>query len=167
MESKASLDTLGKIITSLTFVLVLGIIIKFIYLLQTHNDIRIIYYWSCAIFILFLIITISYLFSPKKYVIKQKDLLIKRIIGSKIIHIADIADVKQLSRADTRFLIRYFGVGGLFGWYGKFWNRKYGKMTFYASKRKNLIMIKTKRSEKIVISPDNFDFINEIIKIRN
>src|SRR5437667_8660852 len=130
MEFSASLDKLSKFFTFLTFSVVIYAIYKLTYAIVNQSNTRIIYYWSAIVLFLFLIVVFSYLFSPQKYIINKTDIVIKRPIKDITLHLANILSIKKLDRKETRGLIRYFGVGGLFGWYGKFWNKKNGKMTF-------------------------------------
>ncbi|MDZ7614650.1 MAG: PH domain-containing protein [Flavobacteriaceae bacterium] len=54
-----------------------------------------------------------------------------------------------------KWTIRTLGVGGLFGYFGYFWNREIGSMIWYTSQQKNRILITLKNEDKIVISPDD------------
>lgn len=51
--------------------------------------------------------------------------------------------------------IRTFGVGGLFGYFGKFANAKLGNMTWYATRRDKTVLIKTAGNKKIILTPDD------------
>jgi len=53
--------------------------------------------------------------------------------------------------------MRLFGSGGLFGYFGLFWNREFGTMTWYATRRDQAIMIITSSHKKLVITPDETD----------
>ena len=68
------------------------------------------------------------------------------------------------------------GVGGLFGYYGNFYNKKFGgDMKWYATQMKKFVIIKARKVKKdntgpysrkfnvIVLTPDKYlDFVNEL-----
>ena len=51
-------------------------------------------------------------------------------------------------------VIRTFGVGGLFGYYGQFYNSKIGSMTWYATRQNNTVLVRTIDNKNIVLTPD-------------
>jgi hypothetical protein len=51
--------------------------------------------------------------------------------------------------------MRTFGNGGLFGYTGKYYNSRFGKMTWYCTQRKNYVLLILSDKKKIVITPDN------------
>jgi len=74
----------------------------------------------------------------------------------------------KLESGKLTYSVRTFGVGGLFGYFGKFWNKEYGNMTWYATRRDKAIMIITKENKKIILTPDEVEkFINEFKEIKN
>lgn len=58
-------------------------------------------------------------------------------------------------------MIRTFGVGGLFGNYGKFYTQGLGNITMYGTQNKNFILIKTE-NKKILITPDDLRIIDHL-----
>ncbi len=50
--------------------------------------------------------------------------------------------------------IRIFGVGGLFGYFGKFANKEMGNMTWYATRRDKTVLVTTTGNKKIIVTPD-------------
>lgn len=60
--------------------------------------------------------------------------------------------------------IRLFGVGGLFGYYGKYYNFKMGHMTLYTTQKRNRILMTMITGKKIIISPDDLNIIIEFKK---
>ncbi|MBS4044542.1 MAG: hypothetical protein KGZ59_12085 [Chitinophagaceae bacterium] len=79
---------------------------------------------------------------------------------------SEIISVGQLEKEKLKGTIRTFGVGGLFGYFGKFYNNKIGVMTLYATRRSNYVLIKTSANKKIILTPDNpEDFVKEFYKM--
>jgi hypothetical protein len=88
-------------------------------------------------------------------------LIIERPVGKKIFRLSDITSVEVPSKESMRWTIRTFGNGGLFGYWGKFTNKTYGNMTWYATRRSNYILIKIKERQ-IVITPDDISLAQSI-----
>lgn len=59
--------------------------------------------------------------------------------------------------------IRIFEVGGLFGYFGKFSNKKNGVMTWYCTRRNKLVMVTTE-NEKIILSPDGSEAFIAVLR---
>ena len=164
IEYKASMDTLAKILT-------VGVIVLFIYIgrnnvktLLRFNEIdltTILIHSGILLFFIAIIIG-TYLYSPKGYAIHDNSLIIKRPIGELTINMSDIVEVRKIEKGEMSGTIRTFGVGGLFGYYGKLRNSTFGNMTYYVSQRKNMILLKTVTDKKIVISPDSIDMVEKL-----
>ena len=166
MEFKASLDPLAKGIT-------VGIILLFAYLgwrsiqaisragaedsstLLTHG----------AILLLFLaILLFSLLWAPRGYSISEDNLLVHRFIGPKSIELSSIGTVEPIDRSQLSGTLRAFGVGGLFGYFGKFHSPNYGILDYYVTQRKNYVLIRTHAGKKIILSPDDETFAEKLRK---
>jgi hypothetical protein len=112
--------------------------------------------------VLLSVLVVSFLISVSSYTIETDNITINRRIGNIVINKSDIQSIKLLSKDDLKWTIRTFGVGGLFGYYGKFSNRKIGSMTWYVTHRNKTILITTTAGKKILISPDEPEtFITE------
>jgi hypothetical protein len=141
MKYKASLDKTAIIITILVsllfgaltilnFILPLAILLLIVYLICWH-------------------------LKPLSYEIKAEEIIIRRLIKSVHINRADIENLTLIDKDKLSGTIRTFGVGGLFGWYGKFSNNELGDMSWYLTRRDKPILIISKTGKKILISPDD------------
>jgi hypothetical protein len=137
---KASLDLPAKIITGLFHILCLFFALKGMLL---------------PALLLFVTDVVCYFLHPTGYELNKAELLIKRPFKPVVIKRTDIAEIVFLTDEQLKWTIRSFGVGGLFGYFGYFYNRQLGSMLWYTSQRKNRILIRLKNEEKIVISPDD------------
>jgi len=149
MIYKATLDNLAKgvtIVISVLFPVIIGI--QFFYN-SLGNVIPI-----CKAIGLTLIYFITYFFRPINYQILADKLVIHRTISDIKIERTEIKSVELLEKEMLNSTIRVFGVGGLFGYYGKFTNAKMGMMTWYATRRDKAVMVITITSKKIIITPD-------------
>jgi hypothetical protein len=102
----------------------------------------------------------AWLFAPSSYEITGTELIVRRPAGSRRFLLADIENSRQLNKPDMKGVIRTFGVGGLFGYYGKFTSSSLGPFTMYCTKMSHLILLTLRSGKKIVLSPDDVTMIN-------
>lgn len=154
---KASMDNLAKIITLCVVVIVFAIgqnSVRTLLKNSPHDTATILVHSGIILFIIVILLG-SFLLSPRGYELRDKQLIIKKPLGSKSIPLAEITEVKRIKKGEMAGTIRTFGVGGLFGYFGKFYNATFGHMTYYVTQRKNMILLKKKNGKNIVISPDD------------
>jgi hypothetical protein len=153
MKFNASLNNTAKIISGLILALPL------ILFLFKHETI-----W--ADILLLAIYFYCYAIAPQYYVLTDSELKIRRLLRSVHIPLTELKAVYEVS--DGKKLagnsIRTFGVGGLFGYFGKFWNRELGKMKWYLKNFDHVIAIETKAGDKILISPDDPEMLRVLKK---
>ncbi len=165
MKYKASFDLISKIIS-------IGIILFSILFCvaaiqelnnspHTFTDNR-----SIILASLFLVclILICFLFSIKFYELDNDFLIIHRPVGFVKFQISEIKEISIMNPGSLIGSIRLFGVGGLFGYYGKYYNFKMGHMTLYTTQKRNRILMTMITGKKIIISPDDLSIIIEINK---
>jgi hypothetical protein len=168
MEYKASLDILSKALTVGVFILLIAIGQKNVReLFAAHGDLIPTLIHGGVLLLFLAIIAGSYLYSTNRYLVTNSQLVIKRPIGDRVISIADITETRAVEKTEFSGTIRTFGNGGLFGYYGKFYNAKLGKMTWYVTQDINRILILTKQGEKIIISPDDISLLDKIQTARH
>jgi len=163
MDYKASTDTLCKIITA-------GVLVLFIAIgqnnvrsiISTNGDIKPVLIHGGILLLFVLIFIGSYLYSTYKYSVKGDILIIHRPISNLEIKLSDIAEIRSIDSTDLSGTIRTFGNGGLFGYYGKYYNSKIGNMTWYVTQKKNRILLRTQNEDKIIISPDDLGLLDEV-----
>jgi hypothetical protein len=163
MEFKASFDKLSKIVTTIMIILFLVIgLISLGAMWYDKKDMSAVLINSGVLFFLSATLLVCYLLSTKKYIVENGMLIIVRPIGQKKILIADIEEAGLIEKGELSGTIRTFGVGGLFGYYGYYYNRTFGSISLFTTQMKNRIFIRTKRGNKIVISPDDTRLINQL-----
>ena len=159
MTYKTSLDNLAKIVTvSLTVIFATIIILQITLISDGEN--------RSPIFTMLALLIIyfgTFSFRPIGYTLSEKGLTIHRPLVNVTIPKNEIKSVNRLTKNELSWTVRTFGVGGLFGYFGKFSNYKLGSMTWYATKRKeNMVLVTTINDHKIVLSPNDADkFITE------
>jgi hypothetical protein len=65
-----------------------------------------------------------------------------------------LSSLELLDEQDIRSSVRTLGVGGLFGYFGKFANIKLGSMTWYATRTDRTVLVRTVDNRKIILTPD-------------
>ncbi len=163
MDYKASLDTLAKVMSGGVFVLFLGIGLMSVNAIRDAAGDKTAILIHGGVLLLFVAILLgSWLFAPQSYTLDTTSLSINRPIGKVIINRSSIKEVRLIGDGELKSTIRTFGNGGLFGYYGKYYNSTIGHMTWYLTQSKNRILIVTNEGKKIVISPDDAGLLNSL-----
>jgi len=154
----ASLDSFTKTLTWFVIIILAGVGFRSVAeLTKAAGDLNIIAVHGGVILLLVAILLGSYAFGPQGYVLGANELVIKRLALDKHIKLTDLAEVRILNEEDMSWTIRTFGVGGLFGHYGKYYNKSLGSFTQYATRRNNQIFMRTHQGKKIIITPDDLE----------
>lgn len=157
MQYQASWDKPVKVIT-------IGVTILFIAILsipffEKEDDPVRSFFLSAVIVLIYLGV---YLFRPVSYMVTGEVLIIHRPLKDLNMDLRQIESVLILEKGALKFSIRTFGVGGLFGNFGKFYNSQFGKMTWYATRMDRAVLITTVDGKKIVVTPDDSEgFVNQ------
>ena len=150
MTYKTSLDNLAKLVT-----IVVSIVFAVIIVIQfslINDEVQFVPIFTT---ILFLIIYFgTFFFRPVSYILTPDQLIIHRPLSNIKILQTDIKTVEHIDKNDLKWSIRIFGVGGLFGYWGKFRNKKMGTMTWYATRRNNVVLVTTIHQKKIILTPN-------------
>ncbi len=151
---KASMDNTTKVMTTLVILILAGVSILPIKRLLTPDisSGEAISHTLVLIFIVALLLG-TWMYAPSSYEIDAGQLVIHRNVGKVSIALSEIAEVKQQEGVIGRSF-RTFGVGGLFGFYGKFYTDGVGSATFYATQKKNWVWVKLKSGKNILLTPD-------------
>ena len=148
MKFKASLDNLVKIITVSCFILFT--VISYFVFANNQLPIPALIAIMASLWLTFIL---CYLFHPTAYSISGDKIIVHRPLSDLIIPRTDLLDIRIPAEAEMRWTIRTIGVGGLFGYFGKFTNTQLGGMTWYATQRGNYVLLIT-QTRRIIITPD-------------
>ncbi|MBK9105092.1 MAG: hypothetical protein IPL92_11135 [Saprospiraceae bacterium] len=163
MDYKASLDTLAKVMTAGVFVLFFGIGLMSVYAIRDAAGDRTTLLIHGGVLVMFVAIFLgSWLYAPQSYTLDTTALSINRPIGKVVINRSSIKEARLIGEGELKSTIRTFGNGGLFGYYGKYYNATIGHMTWYLTQPKNRILIVTTEGKKIVISPDDAGLVDNL-----
>lgn len=169
MLFKASLDNLAKGISIAILILFLGIGASIVYNLDPTNPNEI-PLWAAFLIesIFFGIYLFCYLYAPQAYLVESDKIKIIRPIGIVDIKFNNISNIRLVDKSEIKNLIRTFGVGGLFGYYGYYYSSSLGKLILYITQRKNLLLIEQKVGRKILLSPDDTSMLESLLsKLKN
>jgi len=140
MEFKtARLDKIAKGLSA--FVIVLFGVLSTVFLIKVPSPHNLMF-----ILVFVLIVIISYLWSPRRYLIEGSKLVIEKIAGHRIvIPLDEVEGCVTIPDLGKLKVSRTFGNGGLFGFYGQFSTAEYGDINCQLTSLKNLVIIRTKR----------------------
>ncbi len=160
MVFTASLDKLAKGITiAVSLFFIFFIITNVVAYLNRPHLLPLI-----SSILLLLVLGGCYLFSVRAYELTEVELIIHRPLKNKVIFLNEIENVKTMEKG-LKGTIRTFGVGGLFGYFGRFYSLKIGATTWYATKRKGMVLLGLRNGIKLVVTPDNVtDFVRELLQ---
>ena len=158
------LDDLTRIITFTVFIMV-GI--TFIFLIQKsfalHQPELII-----APALTLILLGVTALFRTTAYQLEGGTLSVLRPAGKKEFAVADVEELKLVTKEDLGFGLRTFGSGGFFGYFGRFVYKNAGKVTMYATDRSKMLLIRFRDEKQIIITPDDtrgfIDAFNQLKK---
>jgi hypothetical protein len=92
--------------------------------------------------------------APTGYRLDGSVLVVRRNVGEKRIPLQGLRAARALDKPDIRGTIRTFGVGGLFGYYGKFYSGALGSHTWYVTDRSRMVLLDT-AGGKYLVSPED------------
>ena len=153
MTYTTSLDKLAKGTTFFVTVLFVAIVIGQLFVIKDGEIAAAV----ITTFVLLIIYFGIFLFRPINYKLNDNELIIHRSISDIKINRNEIKHVEHLEKSALSWSWRVFGVGGLFGYWGKFTNSKLGSMTWYATRRNNAVLIEMISHKKIIITPNDPD----------
>ncbi len=90
--------------------------------------------------------------APQRLEIGESQIVVLRRYQSVVISREEIKSVEQLPANALHGAIRTGGVGGLFGFFGKYYTRSIGSFSLYATGSENLFLIRTWNGKNIVIA---------------
>lgn len=147
MKFQASLDAFAKIITiTISFVFTWTVIFTY---KRGQSEMALLFLLMFSLTYL-----VCYLFSVKSYELKDTGLIIHRPLAKIIFAKEEIESIRQVEKDEMKWTFRTFGNGGLFGYTGKFANTHLGSMTYYATQRRNYVLLQTRGGKKIILTPD-------------
>lgn len=161
-EFNAKMDKGTKILTAIVIVILLMSIVLPIVLTGITDK-----YEILIPIVVVLVVIFAYLVRPVKYLLQDSKLVVKKGIGSRIINLQDISEIRSVTKTDLNYGIRVFGAGDFFGYFGKFWYKNMGYVTAYVTNPEKMILITMMDDKKYLISPEEqLEFFDEINRLK-
>lgn len=155
MKYKASMDKNAIGITTGVLLLFIFIVFNFIFYDSFYKTPALLFIISFAIILL-----LAYIYAPNSYTLTKKLLIINRPVGNISIELSDIDNIELF--INRNLSIRSVGIYGLFGFYGRYYNRVIGSMDLYATRLSNRLLITTKSNRRLIISPDDIFLYDDL-----
>jgi hypothetical protein len=105
----------------------------------------------------------TWLYAPSSYEVTRQELIVRRPATNKRFLLSEIVSARLLDKSEMKGTIRTFGVGGLFGYYGKFASSSLGPFTMYGTQMRKLLLIHLRSGKKVIISPDDTGILNYLV----
>ena len=150
MVFKASLDGIAKAFSTVFTLLLVAVVLWQIYLFIDTPQLNSI---IASVFLL-AILLVPYYYHPIKYYVDAEKVIIKRPFKSVNINKKEIKNVRLVHEQEMKGTLRSFGVAGLYGYFGRYSNLKMGSMLWYATQRRNYVLIQT-QDKNYILTPNN------------
>lgn len=150
MMFKASLDRVAKAFSTVFTLLLLGVIFWQVYLfIETPQSNSVV-----ASLFLLCILLIPYYYHPINYCIQTEQVIIRRPFKNVVVNKDEIKCARVVDQQEMKGTLRSFGVTGLYGYFGRFSNLKMGSMKWFATQRRNYVLIQTRDCKNYILTPN-------------
>lgn len=108
------------------------------------------------------IVLVTALLGPTGYRVDEQGVLIRRRGPGLLIPAAQIAGVEEPSDDAFADAIRLTASGGVFGFWGMWQSRQWGRFQAYATRRQGVVVIRRRQGGPLLVTPDRpADFVRE------
>jgi hypothetical protein len=96
-----------------------------------------------------------YFFRPLGFAVTNEGITILRPLGSRRIQLETLQEIRVPATHPPGMTIGLMRVQGLYGTFGGFWNKHWGKFEVYVTNQANSVELGLTNRSKIIISPDD------------
>ena len=165
MRFSAPWDRTLRLSTALALALLAGVAAALLYVASRTGAAG----WAIGVGVTLLLGAVAFLswaLAPRGFAVERGAVHVLRALRPVSIPIAAVRAVGALPPRPLRGMLRLGGSGGLFGFYGRFWNRRLGAFRLYATRLEGLVRLDTD-AERFVLSPgDPERFLAELAALR-
>lgn len=104
-------------------------------------------------------------FAPEGCILNDIELIIDRKSKPIIIPLMEITEARLLTEKELKWTIKLNGSEGFYGYFGLFWSKQLGKFKMYATRRKNLVAVRTAKALYVLSPEDIEDFLTNLKKL--
>jgi len=96
-----------------------------------------------------------FFFRPLGFAVTNEAIIILRPLGSGRIQLDTLREIRVPATHPPGMTIGQMRVQGLYGTFGSFWNKHWGKFYVYVTNQANTVELRLTNGSRIIISPDN------------
>jgi len=96
-----------------------------------------------------------YFFRPLGFAVTNDAILILRPLGSRRIQLETLREIRVPATHPPGMTIGLMRVQGLYGTFGSFWNKHWGKSYVYVTNQANTVELGLTNRSRLIISPDD------------
>ena len=105
-----------------------------------------------------------YFFRPLGFAVAKDVIVILRPLGSKRIRLDTVQEIRVPATQPPGLTIGLIRVQGLYGTFGSFWNKQWGKFDVYVTNQTNTVELGVTNRSRIIISPDDPDGFVQMVQ---
>ena len=123
--------------------------------------------WAVLPFFLIVPAVIMFLsrLAPEGYILNDIELVIDRKFKPIVIPLKEITEARPLTDEELKWTLKLTGSGGFYGYFGLFWSKQLGNFNMYATRRKNLVAVRTAKTLYALSPEDTEDFLTTLKKL--
>ncbi len=167
-EEKVLLSKSAKIITAviLPMLIVFGIGVQLYLLTQSEDEVR--RYVLIGVMVLIAATLIPcFMLAPRKIVLTDTQLVLHKGVGKLRLSYADMESVSIYRPTKGVVDVRTFGIGGIFGFIGYFYNKQTGHYIAYVGDYSQAFLVRMKNGKKYMLSCGNHQSIVAAVKMKS
>lgn len=166
IKEKVSSSQSVKLITwtVIPVIIIFGLLIPIHdFMHTTHTVMQVLY--GTVVILVFMMLNAVLFYAPKEVILDDTRLTLIKGAGKLTILRNEIEEIRMYDPRDTGN-IRVFGIGGICGYIGRYYNRDIGYYTSFVGDYSQAFFIRTKKGKKYLFSCDNAGRIVEELEKR-
>ncbi|MCD7963631.1 MAG: PH domain-containing protein [Rikenellaceae bacterium] len=116
--------------------------------------------------LVFLLIILPLSQMPVRLTFEEGSIIIKKVVGRVIIPSAVIVSLSEVPGSTFTKSTQIIGSGGLFGFIGRFSNKGIGEFTALATRKKNLLLVRTIHKNYVFNCDRRRELLKTILEVR-
>lgn len=112
----------------------------------------------------FVTVPLAWALAPRALVLRGSFLVIERALRPVELRLGEIRAVGQVTRQELGTLVRTWGSGGAFGYYGRFYSRKLGPVRLAATRSDGYVVVDTDAGRWLVTPDDPGAFAAALLR---
>jgi hypothetical protein len=120
--------------------------------------------WLLLFPVLFAIgFTGPYFLRPTGFAVSSEGISVLRPIGAKLVPLGELRELRTRADIPSGLTIGLARIQGIYGTFGSFWNKKWGRFQMYVTNSANMVEIILMDNTRLILSPDDkFEFVSTV-----